>query len=168
MCHFEINGNLKYESDLDFPIFIDVVCAVRNWFIEAFGEKIMSTYDLFVDNATTGSGYTPITIPVLDKYIIIKLNIGKQNFPDTIAFQFGHELMHYVFYVRKGIGKELADEKEEAICTAVSLIVIKKFYPHVFETYNAYVRTLPREGYRNGVDIARIIDYDIEKIKELI
>lgn len=166
MCHYEINANL--DTDVDYDLFCGVVDNVMNFFIEIFGDDLMSSIDLFVDNAKNGSGYTPITIPILKKYVIIKLHVEKENPSSVIAFQFSHELMHYVFYASKGIDKEIADENEESICTAVSLIVLKELYPDGFEIQNNYVKTLQNEGYRRGADLAASVKYDMQQIKNMI
>lgn len=166
MRHFEINGNL--DTDVDDNLFCGVVCNIMDFFISVFGDDLMSSIDLFVDNATSGSGYTPITIPILKKYVMIKLHIEKNSTPYVIAFQFSHELMHYVFYASKGIDKKIADEREESICTAVSLIVLKEFYPDGFEIQNKHVKTLQNEGYRRGADLAADVNYDMQQIKNMI
>lgn len=110
---FEINGNLG--NIINYQNFENIICKVRNRFIELFGEEIMSRIPVYVDNATDiMSGHTPIITPILGKYLCIKLNIG--NFLDSqrIVFQYAHELCHYVFYSIKGLDKPFADEYEES------------------------------------------------------
>ena len=58
---FEINGNLG--NILNYDIFKETICKVRNRFVNLFGEEIMSRIPLLVDNATEMSGYTPIISP---------------------------------------------------------------------------------------------------------
>ena len=62
---WEINGNLEGENLF---VFNYTIASVYNLFMEVFGKDLMIKFPLFVDNATSGSGYTPITIPVLRKF----------------------------------------------------------------------------------------------------
>lgn len=55
----EINGNLE-EID-NFNLFYKNIILTIMIFINTFGEDVMGRLDLYVDNATSGSGYTPIT-----------------------------------------------------------------------------------------------------------
>lgn len=107
MRNYEINGNLVGESTLDLAKFIRAVCKVMDLYVEEFGEKLMNS----IDNATKGSGHTPIITPVLGKYLIIKLDIENGFQESVIAYQFSHELMHYVFYAIKGLIKNLLMQK---------------------------------------------------------
>lgn len=168
MRHFQINGNLIQESELDYDKFCDVVCNVRNLYIKEFGEDLMNSIDLLIDNSTRGSGYTPNITPILCKYLIIKLNIKKEDTESNIIFQIAHELMHYVFYAIKGINKEMADEREESICTAASLIAIKEFYQQEFPLYYNHVKNLENKAYRKGAQIAESVEFNFQKLKELI
>lgn len=170
MRRFEINGNLNDEVDglKNYECFKQTVCAVRKYFIDIFGQEFMESIPLLVDNATHNSGYTPIITVALGQYLIIKLNIDDNDSDHVIAYQFAHELMHYVFFAAKGLNREKADEREESICTAVSLIVLKEFYPDGFEIQNKHVKTLQNEGYRRGADLAASINYDMQQIKNMI
>ena len=161
---WEINGNLEGENLLVFYITIN---SVYSLFVELFGKDLMLKLPLFVDNSTSGGGYTPITIPVLRKFIIIKLGI--ENFTDVerIIYQFSHELCHFIYYCLYGIDKKLADEKEEAICTAMSLCCLKHFRKNI-DRWNEYVKSLKREGYRNGFDEAQAVDFDVFRLSKKI
>ena len=72
-----------------------------------FGKEIMDKHPLLIDNATCGSGYTPIITPVLGRYLIIKLNIKDFSNRERIIFQVSHELCHYVFYSYLGLKKRM-------------------------------------------------------------
>ena len=78
MKTFEVNGNLEDEKDFD--IFYDSIIRTWNVFNETFGTNVMSKIDLYVDNATEKSGYTPITTVILknEKDVISTLcfNLG--------------------------------------------------------------------------------------------
>ena len=166
MKTFEVNGNLPQEN---YSTFLEDINKVYSIFSSHFGENIMKKIDLFVDNATGNStGYTPMAIPVLQKYIIIKL--GLNNFEDSARtiYQFSHELCHYVFYSIKGIDKPLADAKEESICSAMSLIIVRELSPISFGRYFDYVSKLENESWRKGAEIAKSINFDIIKLVAII
>ncbi len=168
--HWEINGDL---SDKDYGIvnysdFEEVICQVKNRYDTVFGIKLMNQLDLYIDNATENSGWTPITTTVLGKYIIIKLNVKPSTLKNTIAFQFAHELTHFVFKIYHGIHKPKANDLEETICTAASLIIVKELYPEDFDEKNHYVKALRYIGYSNGAEFARLLGYDLYKLKQEI
>lgn len=166
MKKFEINGNL-YDIE-NFDTFCDCIVKTRNIFIETFGEETMSRIDLYIDNATSYSGYTPITTVILNKYIIIKLGICDFSNTEQIVYQFAHELCHYVFYSLKVLNKEKANMIEENICSAMSLVIINALFPNNISKWTSYVSNLKNEKYKFGAYIARNIDFDITKLKNLI
>lgn len=168
MRNYEISGNLVGESNLDFAKFSFAVCKVMYLYIEQFGEELMNSIDLLIDNATEGSGYTPIITPVLGKYLIIKLDIENGFQESVIAYQFSHELMHYVFYAIQGLDKEKANAEEESICSAASLILVKELYPEDFLSNYAHVKNLKEEEYRKGAEVAEGVEFDFKKLKELV
>jgi len=170
MRTFEINGNLSRPRGLGskYRIFRRVVVGIRNYYIQHFGQEFMNSIDLYVDNATSDSGNTPNITPVLGKYLTIKLNITQRYDAARIAFQFAHELMHFVFYVKYGINKSHADEKEEEICSAAALIIVHKFYPADFNECNKYVKSLQRPDYRKGAEIAEQLNYQFEELIKLL
>ena len=170
MKYWEINGNLAdSESGMsNFNTFLHVVCRVKAAYDAAFGLSIMNKVKLYVDNATEGSGYTPICTPVLEELVVIKLGIYPGDSEAKIAYQFVHELTHFVFYCLCGLNKAFADEEEEAICTAASLIMIKLLYPQYLSTYTKHVRGLSNNGYRKGANLATQLNYDINALKRII
>ena len=168
MRYFEINGNLSNESELNYTIFSNVVSLVRNFYIDQFGENLMNSIELYVDNATEGSGPFPIITPIFRKYLIIKLGIRKNDSVAEMVFQSSHEFMHYIYFAIKGINKEKADVEEESICSAASLILVKMFYPLDFPYYYELLKNYNNEGYRKGVHVAESVDYDFQKLKELV
>lgn len=169
MKKFDINGNLFTNDGLEnHDIFLSTICVIRDYYISFLGEEFMSSIGLYVDNATECSGYTPIITPVLGEFLIIKLCISDDDTEDIIAFQFAHELMHYVFFVKYGIDKKRADENEESICSAASLIVIHNLFFQHFSRLNNYVKSLKNVAYRKGAEIAENIDYDFQKIIQLL
>lgn len=166
MENYEINGNLKAEEN--YAIFSSCIGMVMKAFRECFGEEVMNKIDLYIDNATQSSGYTPIITVILEKYIIIKLGISDFTKKEKTVYQFSHELCHYVFYSIKGLNKEKAGVIEENICTAMALIMINKFFPESSESWNKYVSSLKNENYNKGTKIAEENNFDINKLKEKI
>lgn len=162
----EINGNLE-EID-NFNLFYKNIILTIMIFINTFGEDVMGRLDLYVDNATSGSGYTPITTVILKKYITIKLGINNFKNEEQTVYQFSHELCHYVFYSLKGINKEKANREEENICSAMSLVVINMLFPKSTEKWTIHVANLKNNNYNKGAEIAQQIDYDIVKLKHKI
>ena len=99
--------------------------------------------------------------------VIIKLGIDDFVNDEKIIFQFSHELCHFIYFCLYGIDKELADEKEEAICTAMSLCCLK-YYGKELEQYTNYVQFLEREGYKNGFKEAQAVGFDVLKLSHKI
>lgn len=170
MRHWEISGNLDNPQDglTNYLQFQQTICQVKHLFDNIFGTDTLDKIDLLVDNATGGSGYAPITTPVLGKYVIIKLNITSSDSNSKIAFQFSHELTHFVFHSYWGLNRPRANDQEETICTAASLITLKLLYPEAFDSYVKYVRKLSNTAYREGAELAASIDYDFTKLKAII
>ncbi len=166
MKKFEVNGNLEDEKDFD--IFFYNIKKVWEIFNRTFGIDTMSKFDLYVDNATEKSGYTPIITVILRKYIIIKLGIDDFSYAEKIVYQFSHELCHYVFYSLKGLDKPKADTYEENICSAMSLIMINMLYPESANKWVTYVHNLKNEKYKNGARIAIDCNFDINVLKSMI
>lgn len=167
---FEINGNL-FDDDYGLKNskdFLEVIRIVKNIYDTIFGMEIMDKYDLYVDNATENSGYTPIITIILQKYVSIKLGISIKSSRSTIAFQFAHELTHFVFYSYFGLNKPQANYMEETICTAASLIVIRMLFPTEFVDWDNYVRHLEKEYYKQGADYAERLEYNLENLKNKI
>lgn len=167
---WEISGNLEDEKDglRNYQRFQYAVCAVKDLFDNIFGLEIMNKIPFLVDNATAGSGYTPICTPVLGKIVIIKLNINNEDEEEKIVYQFAHELTHIVFKSYLGIDKPKANEEEESLCTAAALIALKKLYPNAFLKYERYTATLVNDSYREGVLIAKSFAYDLKQIRTRI
>lgn len=167
---FEINGNLFNDDNglKNSKDFLEVIVSVKNIYDRIFSQEIMDRYDLYVDNATEDSGYTPITTIILQKYVIIKLGISINSSRSTIAFQFAHELTHFVFCSCFGLNKPRTSYMEEIICTAASLIVIRMLFPTEFEWWDNYVRCLDKEYYKQGADYAEQLEYNLENLKNNI
>lgn len=170
MKYWEINGNLDDELSgiANYRIFQNAVCATKLYFDRVFGSDFMNQIPFYVDNATADSGYTPISTPVLGKLVIIKLGIKADDGEAKVAYQFAHELTHVVFRAYFGIGKPRATEDEEAICTASSLIIIKKLYPNHFEAFERSAMSHSYVGYQKGVPLAKALAYDMTKIRSII
>lgn len=166
---FEVNGNLFGEYGLkNQKDFLETISIVKCQYDIVFGQEVMNKYDLYIDNATKDSGYTPIITPILKKYLIIKLGISDNDSRSKIAYQFAHELTHFVFYSYLGLDKPLANSMEETICSAASLIIIKKLFPEEFVGWNNYVNNLKEEHYRKGVEYALSIEYSLMELKNKI
>ena len=141
--NFEVNGNL--EDEKDFNLFLENVAKTMIIFTSCFGKNVMSKIDLYVDNGIKSTGYTPITTVILKKYIIIKLGIEDFSNVEQIVYQFAHELCHYVFFSLKGLNRTKAEIQEENICSAMSLILIKRLYPNSINKWITHVENLSDE-----------------------
>lgn len=169
MWPIEINGNLDGSDGLkNYGLFKKTILEVYSY----FAKKLMAWYpdgpELYIDNATCNSGYTPITTPIFRKYIIIKLCISPSDTAAKIAYQFAHELTHYVYYIKYGLNKKKADDNEETVCTAASLIYLYDIMPEDFIFYNEHVKTLRYIGYKNGAVLAEQLGYNFSKLIEKI
>lgn len=167
---FEINGNLSDEQNglENYSDFEEVIVKVKTLYDEIFGLEFMNKYDLYIDNATENSGYAPIITTVLKKYVIIKLCIYPYDSKSKIAYQFAHELTHFVFRSYFGLNKPQANAMEETICSAASLIVIKSLFPNEFLSWNEYVKNLKISYYQEGANYAKLINYNLETLKNTI
>lgn len=175
MKTWEINGNLVGDngfSKFEYDLFMRSIIAVHNWYDNLFGTELLSRYPLFIDNAVDGSGHTPITIPVLERYVIVKLNvcgnrdfsIGNQYNP-RIVYQAAHELCHFVFYCGRGISKPLANESEEDLCTAMSFCMLKELCPFALELF---VADCKKTKYAHGAKLAERFNFDTGKIVSMV
>lgn len=168
--YWEINGNL-YDEQYgleNIKDFEEVIISVKNLYDQLFGEEVMNKHSMYIDNATADSGYTPIITVILRRYLIIKLSISSNNRKSKIAYQFGHELTHFVFYSYFGLDKPPANFDEEMICSAASLIVVKKLFPSDLGMFKEHVNNLSQDCYRKGLEYAESIDYDLENLKKSI
>ena len=148
--------------------FNEILEIVSLRFEEVFGHEVMSKIKLHIENDI--SAEKPRIIPKVQKEsIIIRLCLKNFNKRDQIAFQFSHELCHYVFYSLKGLEEYTGlNEKERAreiMCTAMSLIIMKELFPREFDSWKQYVESLPEDYYRDGAEFAENINYDINKLK---
>lgn len=168
--YWEINGNLYDEQYglKNIKDFEEVIISVKNLYDQLFGEEVMNKHSMYIDNATADSGYTPSITVILRRYLIIKLSISSNNRKSKIAYQFGHELTHFVFYSYFGLDKPLANFDEEMICSAASLIIVKKLFPNDLNMFKSHVNSLSQDYYRKGVEYAESIDYDLENLKKSI
>lgn len=170
MRYWEINGNLDDTQSglVNYSQFEHAICRVKSFFDNVFGVDRLNSIGLFVDNATANSGHTPITTTILGKYVVIKLRIAPDDKESKVAYQFAHELTHFVFRTYLGINKPHANEQEETICSAAALMTIKQLYPLDFGLYDKYIRGLSNTSYRNGAYLAESIGYDFQRLKGLI
>lgn len=166
---YEINGNLYGSTGLkNIDLFHKTIVKVAAYFFRYYNIKFPNGVEIYVDNATCNSGYTPITTPVLKKILIIKLCITQMDPSSKIAFQFAHEMMHCAFYAKYGLDRDGAKEKEETICTAASLIYLHDVDLEGFSLQNEYVKSLQNEKYRNGAVLAEETGYDFSKLVEMV
>lgn len=157
---YEVSGNLAnlpgYEN---FQITIRKVYEI---FIKYFGLEIMNRIDLYIDNAANiygaNCGYTPNATPIHRKYIIIKLGISNFYNTSIIIYQLSHELVHYVYYAKLGLSRNVDFENEEPICCAVSLVLIKMLMPNELESYVQSLNNETHDYYRNGIKYFEITD----------
>lgn len=163
--NIEINGNLNQEG---YDNFSKISSFVFCKFCDLFGFDVMTKIDLYIDNATAGSGYTPIITPVLKKLLVIKLNIPYFNDSEKIIYQLSHELCHYVFYSKLGINKAHADYEEEKLCSAISFCMVHETYINSGLLEQKYIKTIDNQAYSDGYYLAEKINFDIEEMKKLI
>ena len=166
MKTFEINGNLTSIENSE--VFYDTIKKVWDIFVSTFGSDVMKKYDLYLDNALEMTGHAPMIIPVLQKYLFIKLHIKNFSDYEKIAYQFSHELCHYVFYSIIGINKKMADCTEENLCSAMSLVILHMLYPDTYQEWEEYVENLDDFNYNRGAYVAKKINYDINALKDII
>lgn len=161
----QINSNL--DEIENYGIFQSQIIKVFIKFYQLFGGDLMTKIPIYVDNATSGSGHTPIITPIFGKYLCIKLGISDFIYTEQIVYQFSHELCHYVFYSLKGLNKPFADTREEMICSAMSLCILKDFYSNI-QRHVEYVSRLENIGYRNGGILAKRLNYSSRKLADMI
>jgi hypothetical protein len=168
--YWEINANLDDgQSGLsNYQAFEDTIKSIKDYYDRVFGKEIMNRIPFYVDNGTADSGYTPIATPVLERIVVIKLGIRSTDDKAKIAYQFAHELTHVVFRAYFGMKKPRATADEEAICTAASLIIIKKSYPDHFERFEQCASSNLNKGYQKGVPLAKELSYDMEELRSRI
>lgn len=162
---FEINGNLYDYKYIE--IFEQTVCEVRARFQELFGTEVLNRLPLYVENSTSGSGYTPITDVVLHSYVNIKLCIGDFRDVEETIYQFAHEMCHFTYRCLIGIDKKHAGVYEESMCSAMSLCFLHEKSKN-FNAWCKHVRKLKNEGYRNGYTVALECNFDKVKLKDKI
>lgn len=163
---FEINSNLIVEQD--YKNFEQKIYEVYDLFKNFFGAEIMEKYDLFIDNATKNSGYAPVITRLLRKHLTIKLGVEDFSNKEEIVFEISHEMCHYVFYSLKSLEKEKADDEEENICTAMSLIILNMLYPDNINNWINHVENMKEEKYNKGAKIARECNFNITILKDKI
>lgn len=150
----------------NFNLFTDLINLVMKEFERTFGVSMIHRYPILIDNATAGSGYTPIITPVLDLILVIKLSVEDGLYTSKIIFQFAHEMMHVLFFTMFGLNKGPASVREEAICTAASLCLIAEFKWDELAAYIEYLEAMKNEGYRQGVPLAIECGFDLESLKD--
>lgn len=162
---FEINSELScYEH---YENFKKTIHEVRTKFQELFGVDALYKIPLYIDNSTSGSGYTPLTGVILRKYVTIKLKIDDFSDTEKIIYQFAHEMCHFTYRCIIGINKKQANIYEESICSAMSLCFLNGKCRN-FESWCKHVRNLKHEGYRKGYDVALACDFNPEKLRNKI
>lgn len=175
MCAWEINGNLIGPdgfSQREYAMFRRSLNAVYQEYALLFGRDILLRYPLFVDNAIHGSGYTPITIPVLKRFVVVKLHVlggrgfgSDENYNACTVYQFAHELGHFLFYCWQGIGKSLADDEEEMLCTAMSFCVLDKYCHDVVPEFLSYCK---KTRYKSGAEFVERFGFDLNTVANLM
>lgn len=169
MKKWEFSGNLDSENGIkNYDVFQETVNEVMQEFYNVFSVETMQKYPLLIDNAISGSGYTPIITPVLDRFIIIKLSIEDGLNRGMTIFQVAHELTHLVFYSLLGLNKEKASDEEESLCTAASLCLAAILVPNQLEHYINHVINLQYTGYKKGAAVAIKHNFSLLKMKNII
>ena len=106
---FEINGNLFTEGSglSNIETFQKAVLNVRGYYLARLESEFKEDIGLYVDNATSGSGATPIITPVLNQILVIKLCISSDSPEAQIAYQFAHEYIQ-----EQRVHKDRREKKE--------------------------------------------------------
>lgn len=167
--YYEINGNLKKVKN--YETFLNTINKVLSIYEDTFGIDLLSTYDLYIDNAKCdNAGYTPTTLKPFNKYVLIKLGVWDFAKEEIIVFQLAHEMCHYIFYTLNGLDNKWILPKfiEENIATCASLIVLNELYPSTKEFWQEYVNKGEKTYYNRGAKIAKRLNYNINDLKELI
>lgn len=128
----------------------------------------MHRYPLLIDNATSGSGHTPIITPVLNEFLIIKMHIKDGLCVGQTIYQIAHELTHLVLFSINGLNKQKAKDDEESLCVAASLCMLKTHATGELKEYINYVDNLSNAGYRGGTKVAMENAYSLDKLKDAI
>lgn len=166
---WEFSGNLKRDNGIiNYDVFKETVNKVMKEFHLVFTPLTMMKYPLLIDNATSGSGPTPIITPILNKYLIIKLGITDGLEVGQTVFQLAHELTHLVFFSYLGLDKTRADDYEEGLCSAVSLAFVLKFNPNDLQRFSNSLLNSDYVGYQSGFQIAIDHGFSIESLKNTI
>lgn len=65
----EINGNLDNPSNglSNYNVFFNTIINVYSYYLKYFGQDLLAGPELYVDNATRDSGYTPVCTPIFKK-----------------------------------------------------------------------------------------------------
>ena len=162
----EFSGKLR---DIDnYDIFFNTIVSINKRFREVFGDDIVDKYDLFIDNATSGSGHTPVCVPILKKYILIKLHVSDFSDKDIIIYQYSHELLHYISYAINGLLYKDHLDEEEQLASACSLIMLKEYNSKRFDYFCSYVSNLEDKNYKQGTKLAEKLNFDIYKLKDIL
>lgn len=164
--HWTINGDLEDEQEGNFHRFYQVAYEVKRLFDEAFTLEQMDKLPFYVDNATSGSGYTPSVVPVLGKLEVIKLGIDLEDSEAQIAYQLAQMLTHVVCDTYLRIESPTV-EGEKALCSALALLTVNELYPGEFEAYDAHVRALTGEA-QQGAELARKAEYSWDTLAEAV
>lgn len=165
MARLQINGDLASQNTgiSNYAMLEKTIEKVILCYREYLGYEPIKDIDLYIDNATQDSGYTPIITSVLDKILVIKLGIDENASEGKIIFQFAHEFMHYIFYTWNGLNRIVNAEREEPMCVAASLIILYHLCFDEFAIYNEYVKSLKDRNYQKGAEVAQAIGYDFGK-----
>jgi len=163
----------RLKKDPNYHIFEERVHQVYEDFCHLYGNTIMSMYTILVGNQHDNFHPRP-TIGVrngLDgKYLVIKLSIYDFIHDCSVAVQMAHELTHYVIYTVMGLDKEKADFEEESLCTAMSLMFVKRYNPEFYEFHVDFIKRKygEKHPYYNGIYVAEEFLYDIPKLAKEI
>lgn len=76
-------------------------------------------------------------------------------------------MCHYVFYSLEDLDKAFSDEKEEAVCTAMSLCILREYFEDIKEYFD-FVSGLENLGYKNGAALVESVNYKPSNLAELI
>lgn len=120
--------------------------------------------NILIDNSTANGLKTPYCSILYDNFLQVKLGIKSGKLIGETVFQFSHELMHCIYYSMMGLNFK-QEKRQENICTAASLIMLKTICPT--ELYN-YIQGLIKDNnelYKPGVNLAEEWNYDLKILR---
>ena len=167
---FDFYGGLaKGENSIPYwENMLEIIRIVNEFFEKIFDISAMRYhYPIIIDNIDGRcSGYAPVAVPFFGLVLCIKLRQNRTYDKCSIVFEYAHELTHAMFFYELGINKFDADTDEEAICTAMSLICVKKLMDKDSNRLPQFESIVKNNSkYRAGYALVRECEYNVTRLK---